>query len=206
MVPIHVLRSENSDTIRITLVYTLLAVVVRQKSVQAGWRHRRAKIIHSMASIILFLFRFLRLLGEGHQAVALENLALRRQLAAFQRKRERPKLTEADRLFWIGLSRLWAGWKGALVVVQPETVLRWQRDRFRRFWAALSKSDKRRRGRPAVPQDVRRLVLQMAAANPLWRAPRIHANAPSNVLRVSIETMSWGGRQTLIISNTWNLR
>jgi putative transposase len=143
-----------------------------------------------MASIILFLFRYLRLLGSDHQAVALENLALRRQLAAFRRKRERPKLTESDRLFWIGLSRLWAGWKGALVIVRPDTVLRWQRDRFRRFWAALSKKDKRGRGRPAVPQEVRRLVLQMAAANPVWRAPRIHGELQMLGIAVSERTVS----------------
>ena len=74
-----------------------------------------------MATIFLCLFRFLHLLGSGHQAVALENLVLRRQLAALRRKRRRPILTEWDRLFWIGLARVWAGSKGALVVVQPDT-------------------------------------------------------------------------------------
>jgi putative transposase len=143
-----------------------------------------------MAAILLCLFRFLRLLGSGHQAVVLENLALRRQLAAFQRKRERPKLTEWDRLFWIGLSRLWAGWKGALVIVQPDTVLRWQRERFRRFWAAVSKSNDRRRGRPAVPQEIHRLILQIAAANPLWRAPRIHGELKMLGIAVSERTAS----------------
>src|SRR5215467_8734715 len=126
-----------------------------------------------MATIFLCLFRFLHLLGSGHQAVALENLALRRRLAAFRRKRKRPILTEWDRLFWIGLARVWAGWKGALVVVQPDTVLRWQRDRFRRYWAALSRSQGRLRGRPALAYGIRQLIRQMAEANPLWRAPRI---------------------------------
>src|SRR5690348_17310384 len=106
-----------------------------------------------MAAIFLYLFRFLYLVGSGHQAIALENLALRRQLAAFRRKRKRPVLTEWDHWFWIGLSRIWIGWKGALVVVQPDTVLRWQRDRFRRHWAALSRSNDRPRGRPAVAQE-----------------------------------------------------
>jgi hypothetical protein len=123
----------------------------------------------------LCLFQSLCLFGTGHQVLALENLlALRRQLAAFRRKRKRPILTEWDRLFWIGLSRVGTGWESALVVVQPETVLRWQRDRFRRYWARLSKSNDQPRGRLALPEDVRRLILQMATANPLWRAPRIH--------------------------------
>ena len=59
-----------------------------------------------MSAIILYLFRFIRLLGSGHQAVAVENLALRLQLAAYKRKRKRPVLTEWDRLFWVGLSQV----------------------------------------------------------------------------------------------------
>lgn len=139
---------------------------------------------------ILCLFRFVRLFGSGHQAIALENLALRRQLAAFRRKRKRSILTEWDRLFWIGLSRVWTGWRGALVVVQPETVLRWQRDRFRRHWAALSKSHNRPRGRPALAPEIRRLILQMAAANLLWRAPRIHGELKILGIVVSERTVS----------------
>ena len=128
--------------------------------------------------------------GSGHQAIALENLALRRQLAAFQRKRKRPILTKWDRMFWIGLSRLWAGWKGALVVVQPETVLRWQRARFRRYWAALSRLKSRPPGRPALAQEVRRLIFQMATANPTWGAPRIHGELKMLGIVVSERTVS----------------
>jgi hypothetical protein len=58
------------------------------------------------ATIILFLFRFFRLLMSGHQAVALENVALRLQRAAFQRKRRRPVVTTFDRVFWITLAPL----------------------------------------------------------------------------------------------------
>jgi hypothetical protein len=59
-----------------------------------------------MLAMILYLFRFVRLLGSGHQAVAVENLALRLQLAAYKRKRGRPVLTQRDRLFWVGLSQV----------------------------------------------------------------------------------------------------
>jgi hypothetical protein len=113
------------------------------------------------------------LLGSGHESLAIENLELRRQLAAYKRKRPRPLLTERDRLFWVGLSRLWNGWRDALVIVQPATVVRWQHERFRRFWARLSRPTGPR-GRPAVATQIRRLVRQIATANPLWRAPRIH--------------------------------
>jgi hypothetical protein len=127
-----------------------------------------------MLAVILCLFRFVRLLGSGHQTVVVENLALRRQLAAYKRKRRRPVLTQWDRLFWVGLSRVWGCWRDALVFVQPDTVVRWQRERFHRFWARLSQPKAGRRGRPAVASGIRKLIQQMAIANPLWRAPRIH--------------------------------
>jgi putative transposase len=125
-----------------------------------------------MPAMLLFLFRFFRLLCSGQQSIAIENAALRLQLRAFQRTRKRPVLTTSDRLFWCALARLWGGWRDALMIVQPETVLRWQRERFRRFWARLSQP-KRTGGRPSIPTEVRRLILEMASDNPLWRAPRI---------------------------------
>lgn len=136
------------------------------------------------------LFRSLCPLRSGHQAIVHENLVLRRQLGAFRRRRRRPVLTEWDRLLWIALGRIWTGWKDTLVVVQPETVLRWQLDRFRRYWAALSRSDDRPRGRPALAPDIRRLILQMAAANPLCRAPRIHWESKMLGIAVSERTVS----------------
>src|ERR1700757_4529204 len=113
-----------------------------------------------MLAIILYLFRFVRLLGSGHQGVAVENLALRLQLAAYKRKRKQPMLTQLDRLFWVGLSQVWSDWRHALVFVQPDKVVRWQRERFRRFWAPLSRPKGPRRGTPAVASEIRRLIPQ----------------------------------------------
>jgi transposase InsO family protein len=143
-----------------------------------------------MLAIILYVFRFVRLLGSGHQAVAVENLALRLQLAAFQRKRKRPVLTQLDRLFWAALSRVWSGWRGALLFVQPDTVVRWQRERFRRFWARLSQPKSGHRGRPGIAAVIRQLVLRMAAANPLWGAPRIHGELKMLGITISERTVS----------------
>jgi hypothetical protein len=128
--------------------------------------------IGDMRVLLLFVFRFVRLLLSGHQAVAIENAALRMQIAAFQRKRKRPLLTTLDLVFWITLRTLWSDWRHPLLYVQADTVVRWQRERFRRFWARLSKPQRRRRGRPGTAAELRRLIEQMAAANPLWRAPR----------------------------------
>jgi hypothetical protein len=51
-----------------------------------------------------------------------------------------------DRLFWVGLARVWTGWRQALIIVSPDTVLRWQRRRFREYWTRLS--GRSRGGRP----------------------------------------------------------
>ncbi len=142
------------------------------------------------ASTILSIFRFARLLFSGHQAVAIENAALRLQLAAFQRRRKRPVLTVLDRMFWTTLRTLWPGWRSALLYVQPDTVVRWQRERFRRFWARLSKVPRRRPGRPPLHHEIRRLIEQMVTANPLWRAPRIHGELKMLRILISERTVS----------------
>src|SRR5260370_35075237 len=103
-----------------------------------------------MPVLLLCVFRFVRLLMSGHQTVALENTALRLQLAAFQRKRKRPVLTAFDRMFWIALRQWWSGWRSPLMYVQPDTVTRWPRERLRKFWADSSRSLDRPMGRPAT--------------------------------------------------------
>lgn len=126
-----------------------------------------------MLGFLLGLFRLVWLFGKDHRAVVLENLALRQQLSIYKRQRLRPRLVGPDRWFWIALSMVWKDWKRALLIVHPDTVVRWQRDRFRSYWANLSKRTARR-GRPRVPNEIRELVRSMAEINPLWRAPRIH--------------------------------
>src|SRR4030095_1941279 len=124
-----------------------------------------------MPVFLLLVFRFLRLLLSGHEAVAIQNTALRMQIAAFQRQKKRPLLTTFDRVFWITLRRLGSDWRHPLMYVRSDTVVRWQRERFRRFWARLSKPGRRVRGRPATGTELRRLIERMAETNPLWRAP-----------------------------------
>ena len=108
----------------------------------------------------------------GLEQVALENAALRQQLAVFKREVKRPRLLRRDRLFWIALRTIWNDWRSALVIVRPETVISWQRRRFKRYWWKLSQS--KGPGRPRVSLEIRKLVRNMVAANPLWGAPRIH--------------------------------
>jgi Integrase core domain. len=74
--------------------------------------------------------------------------------------------------------------------VQPDTVVRWHRERFRRFWARLSQQQGRRRGRPGTPAEIRQLVERMVAANPLWRAPRVHGELKMLGINISERTVS----------------
>ena len=91
-----------------------------------------------MLNTILSLFRATFLILGGYEQVALENLALREQLGIFHRSVHRPKIQERNRLFWVCLQKVWKEWRSALVIVRPETVLDWQRRRFRRYWCQLS--------------------------------------------------------------------
>ena len=63
----------------------------------------------------------------GRRTLVLENLALRQQLAVYKRVQKRPRLRSTDRAFWVWLSKLWNGWKTPLILVKPETVIRWHR-------------------------------------------------------------------------------
>src|SRR5229473_7988127 len=121
-----------------------------------------------MILLLLHLLRLLPFLFGGHRQLALENLALRQQLVVYKRTVPRPRLRTTDRLLWVGLAAVWAGWRQALVIVSPNTVLRWQRRRFREHWARLSARPAA--GRPRVSRQFRALVVRMAQANPLWGA------------------------------------
>jgi len=114
-------------------------------------------------------------------SLQLENVALRHQLNVLRRsQRGRAQLSRADRVFWVRLSRIWSGWRSALVIVKPETVVAWHRKGFRLFWKWKSK---RGPGRPDISAEVRALIRKMRLANPTWGAPRIHGE----LLKLGIE-------------------
>ena len=110
------------------------------------------------------LFGTLRSSVRTQRELALENRALRQQLAVWKTRQPRPRLTEMDRIFWVVLSRLWTSWRHSLQVVRPETVVGWHRQEFRRYRAWKSRS---RRGRPSISTEVRALIRRMSCANPL---------------------------------------
>jgi putative transposase len=117
-----------------------------------------------------------------------ENLALRHQLAVLQRTAPRPRLRTTDRLLWVVLSRLWNGWTDAVSIVQPATVIRWQRTGFKLVWTW--KSRRNGPGRPAVALEVRALIRRMSKANPIWGAPRIHGELQKLGVEISQAAVS----------------
>src|SRR3989441_5110782 len=139
-----------------------------------------------MLELFIVVVRALTLAFRGHRELVLENLALRQQLTALHHTTKRARLRLRDRLFWIALARSWRHWRRALIVVQPDTVVRWHRDWLRRRWTRRS----RRRRRPPIDQEIRALVREMATANPLWGAPRIHGELLTLGVQVSERTVS----------------
>jgi putative transposase len=123
--------------------------------------------------LVLGVWAFVRALLGNSAAVSLENVVLRHQLAVLQRSVRRPRIRRWDRLFWVGLSRLWAGWRASLVIVQPATVLAWHRQGFQLYWRW--KSRRRSVGRPPLDLELRTLIRRMGRENPTWGRRRIQA-------------------------------
>jgi hypothetical protein len=109
---------------------------------------------------------------------------LRHQLNVLQRKApKRLVFSNFDRFVFASLYRIAPDVLNALVIVKPQTVIRWHRAGFRLFWRWRSRS---RGGRPKVPLEIRQLIRDMSLANPLWGAPRIHGE----LLKLGIDQTS----------------
>ena len=120
-----------------------------------------------LKAVLVFLRAMLILKAD----LAIENLALRQQLAVCRQSVKRPRLRPPDRAFWACFSRLWPDWRHALVIVQPETVIKWHRLGFRLYWRWKSRTGKV--GRPCIDREMRDLIRRMSRENPIWGAPRI---------------------------------
>jgi putative transposase len=110
---------------------------------------------------------------RSRRDLLLENLAFRQQLSALKRRHPKPKLGLYDKLFWVTALRFWPEWKRSLMIVTPETVVRWHRTGFRRYWSLVS-GVRNRVGRKKFSKDVQDLIFRLVAENPSWGAPRIH--------------------------------
>lgn len=126
-----------------------------------------------MLRLLRLLIGLMRRLFSSRRDLLLENMALRQQLVVFKRRDSRPKVGWPDKLFWVIARRLWSEWKQALVIVTPETVVRWHRAGFRLYWSWLSRHRKVF-GRKRISKKLRELIFLMVAENPTWGSPRIH--------------------------------
>jgi hypothetical protein len=123
-----------------------------------------------MFDFVLALLAGLAAVFRSRTHLALEILALRQQVTVLKRKRPRPSLNSSDRSFWVLLRRVWSGWRSALIVVKPDTVVGWHRAGFHWYWRWKSR---RRRGRPRITTEICELIVRLAEENTGWGAPKI---------------------------------
>jgi hypothetical protein len=125
-----------------------------------------------MIALLCFFLALFASLFKSKSRLEAENAVLRRQLIISRRKvRGRVHLTNGDRLFLVQLYRWFPSVLKSITIIRPETLVRWHRAGFRRYWRWKSRS---LGGRPQVDAELRALIRRMSVDNPLWGAPRIH--------------------------------
>src|ERR1700737_615695 len=142
-----------------------------------------------MFSVLFLWIGALIRLSRSRGNLVLENLLLGKHLRVVKRRHRRPSIGLLDKLFWVIVRRFWSEWKKALIVVTPETVVRWHRAGFRLYWRLISKV-KKPIGRRQTPKQVRQLIFRMVAENTTWGAPRIHGELLMLGFDISERTIS----------------
>lgn len=125
-----------------------------------------------MIALIRLLWAILAASLRSQASLEAENAALRQQIIVLRRKvRGRIRLSNGDRLFFVWLYRMFPSVLRAILIIRPDTLVRWHRAGFRRYWRWKSRF---RAGRPRIEGELRALIRRMSVENPLWGAPRIH--------------------------------
>jgi putative transposase len=130
----------------------------------ASTNRTAAQMLRSALSFLLSLFK-------SHTQLHLEVLFLRKQLEILTRTSPKLRLRPSDRFFFGVLTNFFSSWKSTLLIIKPETVIRWHQQGFKLYWRWKSRH---KSGRPKIPQAQIDVIRQMASQNPLWGAPRIH--------------------------------
>jgi hypothetical protein len=124
-------------------------------------RSRVHTFVHVTFSVFIDVITYLYLRLRSSSALAAENLFLRKQLAMYVERQQKPRrATDSERFVLAKLMRFF-DWPSALTVVKPDTLVRWHRKGFRLFWKWKSRG-----GRPSIPTDLRKLIVDMATNNP----------------------------------------
>jgi len=140
-----------------------------------------------MFLILFCILHWFSAFFRSRHDLGLELAALCQQVGVLKRKRRRPRLDRFDRLFWLALRRVWSRWADALLIVKPDTVVRWHRAGFRLYWRMLCRHQP---SRPKLPLEVQKLIRRMAVENPTWGAPRIHGELLKLGFEVGERTVS----------------
>lgn len=125
-------------------------------------------------------------LRRSKRELIAENMFLRQQLIVLERQVSRPKITQRDRQILVLLASRIKGWREALIVVKPDTLIGWHRLGFKLFWRRKSRV---RQGRPPIPAETIALIEEMAIHNRTWRAKRIQGELLKLGIKVSKETI-----------------
>ena len=125
--------------------------------------------------------------ARDRHELALENIALRHQIEVLTRTWCQPPLRPGDRLLWSWLSRTWPDWRLHVMIVQPDTVVRWHRTAWRCYWTWKSRGAKR--GRPCIEAEVAELIRRMTRENPRWGHMRVLGELPKLGYSVSVQTV-----------------
>ena len=124
--------------------------------------------------LLIFQLKILQKLFKSKNNLILENIELRQQLAIYNHKKDKTKIiTDLTRLFLVALKESWGKWKYALLVVKPETVIHWQKRRFKKYWTQKTNIHRKPPGRPKISLELRLLIKQMVIDNYNWGAQKI---------------------------------
>ncbi|MCX6056626.1 MAG: helix-turn-helix domain-containing protein, partial [Chloroflexi bacterium] len=141
-----------------------------------GWLKERIKHWTKPASSDLFI-GILSDMTRSHSNLIVENALLRHQLIVLNHQIKRPQLTTLNRFRLVFLSHFTTFWKQDIHIVQPDTLLRWHRELFRKYWG------KKSQGKPKISPETIALIKKMAGENQLWGAERIRGE----LLKLGVE-------------------
>ncbi len=128
------------------------------------WLKAFRHLIQTAFQVLLDFLGLVALTCRSRNAVEAENLFLRKQLALFQERKNKPRRADDSTRWLMSFLSRWFDWRSTLVVVKLETLIRWHRRGFRLFWRWKSRAV----GRPSLPKDIQALIRQMARENPSW--------------------------------------
>src|SRR5580700_4093607 len=123
-----------------------------------GWLKALRHLTRTGFRVLLDFLGLVVLTCRSRSTLEAENLFLRKQLALFQERQTKPRRADNSTRWLLGFVSRWFDWRNALVVVKPETLIRWHRKGFRLFWRWKSRPG----GRPRLPKDLQALIRQMA--------------------------------------------